>query len=52
MLQALTRVFGSRNERLIKTFSRLVREASAQESALQGLSDEQLRDKSASERAP
>jgi preprotein translocase subunit SecA len=51
VFQTLTRVFGSRNERLIKTFSRLVREASAQESALQGLSDEQLRDKTAEFRA-
>ena len=38
MLQALTRVFGSRNDRLIKSFGRMVRDALAQESALQGLS--------------
>ena len=47
MLQALTRVFGSRNDRLIKSYSRLVREAGAHESALQGLSDEALRAKTA-----
>ncbi len=45
MLQALTRVFGSRNDRLIKSFGRMVRDAAAQESALQGLSNEALRDK-------
>ena len=27
MLQALTRVFGSRNDRLVKNYTRLVREA-------------------------
>ena len=45
MLQALTRVFGSRNDRLVKNYTRLVREATALEPALQGLSDEALRAK-------
>src|SRR6185312_2305536 len=47
VLQALTRVFGSRNERLIKGFGRMVREAKAQEASLSALSDEQLRAKTA-----
>ena len=47
MLQALTRVFGSRNDRLIKSYGRMVRDAAAQESALQGLSNEALRDQTA-----
>jgi preprotein translocase subunit SecA len=47
VLQALTRVFGSRNERLIKGYGRMVREAKAQEAPLSGLSDEQLRAKTA-----
>jgi preprotein translocase subunit SecA len=51
VLQALTRVFGSRNERLIKSFSRMVREASAHESKLKGLSDEALREQTAELRA-
>ncbi len=45
MLQALTRVFGSRNDRLVKNYTRLVREATALEPRLQGLSDEALRAK-------
>jgi len=45
VLQALTRVFGSRNDRLVKSYSRLVRDASAQESALHALPDEALRAK-------
>jgi preprotein translocase subunit SecA len=45
VLQALTRVFGSRNDRLVKSYSRLVREATAQEPRLQGLSDDALRAK-------
>jgi preprotein translocase subunit SecA len=47
VLQALTRVFGSRNDRLIKSFGRMVRDAAAHESALQGLSKEALRDRTA-----
>ncbi len=45
MLQALTRVFGSRNDRLVKSYSRLVRDAAAQEAALQALPDDALRAK-------
>jgi preprotein translocase subunit SecA len=45
VLQALTRVFGSRNDRLVKNYTRLVREATALEPSLQGLSDEALRAK-------
>jgi len=47
VLQALTRVFGSRNERLVKGYGRMVRAANAQESSLAALSDEQLRAKTA-----
>ncbi len=47
MLQALTRVFGSRNDRLIKSYGRMVREAASFEAALKELSDESLRDKTA-----
>jgi preprotein translocase subunit SecA len=51
VLQALTRVFGSRNDRLVKSYTRLVRDATAQESALQALSDEALRAKTGEFRA-
>ena len=51
MLKALTRVFGSRNERLIRNYSRLVREAAGHEAALQGLSDEALRARTSQFRA-
>jgi preprotein translocase subunit SecA len=47
VLKALTRVFGSRNERLIRNYGRLVRDAAGHEAALQGLSDEALRGKTA-----
>jgi len=47
VLQALTRVFGSRNDRLIKSYGRLVREAASHEPALKQLSNEALRDKTA-----
>jgi len=47
VLQTLTRVFGSRNERLIKGYGRMVREARAQEASLSALPDEQLRAKTA-----
>ncbi len=47
MLQALTRVFGSRNDRLIKSYGRLIRAASAHEDALKALSSEALRAKTA-----
>ncbi|MGA3157545.1 MAG: preprotein translocase subunit SecA [Steroidobacteraceae bacterium] len=42
MLQALTRIFGSRNDRLVKGMARPVREAGAFEPALKALSDEAL----------
>ena len=42
MLQTLTRVFGSRNDRIVKGYGRLVRAANAHEAAVQALSDEQL----------
>jgi preprotein translocase subunit SecA len=51
VLQALTRVFGSRNDRLVKNYTRLVREATALEPALQGLSDDALRAKTGEFRA-
>ncbi|HEY2417383.1 MAG TPA: preprotein translocase subunit SecA [Steroidobacteraceae bacterium] len=51
MLQALTRVFGSRNDRLIKSFGRMVRDAASHESALQALSNEELHAKTAEFRA-
>jgi preprotein translocase subunit SecA len=51
VLQALTRVFGSRNDRLVKNYTRLVREATAQESSLQALSDDALRAKTVEFRA-
>jgi preprotein translocase subunit SecA len=47
VLQALTRVFGSRNDRLVKNYTRLVRDATAQEASLQALSDDALRGKTA-----
>jgi preprotein translocase subunit SecA len=47
VLQALTRVFGSRNDRLIKSYGRMVREANGFESELQALSDQALREKTA-----
>ena len=42
MLQALTRVFGSRNDRLVKGMAKPVREAGSFEPALKALSDEAL----------
>ena len=41
----LTRIFGSRNERLLKTYAQAVREVNALEPAIAALSDEQLRGK-------
>jgi preprotein translocase subunit SecA len=41
----LKKIFGSRNDRLIKQYSLTVRRINALEPALQGLSDEQLRAK-------
>jgi preprotein translocase subunit SecA len=51
VLQALTRVFGSRNDRLVKSYGRLVREAGAFEAQISTLSDEALRGKTAEFRA-
>jgi preprotein translocase subunit SecA len=45
VLQTLTRVFGSRNDRLVKSYGRVVREAQAFEPALQALADDALRGK-------
>ena len=45
MLNFLTRIFGSRNERLLKAMSREVRAATAFEPALQALSDDALKAK-------
>ena len=42
VLKLLTRVFGSRNERLLRTYQRPVSEANGFESAIQALSDAQL----------
>jgi preprotein translocase subunit SecA len=42
VLKLLTRVFGSRNERLLRTFQRFVEQTNSFESAVQALSDEQL----------
>src|SRR6266446_4349434 len=43
----LTRIFGSRNERLLKQYAQSVREINALEPAIAALSDEALRDKTA-----
>jgi preprotein translocase subunit SecA len=43
----LTRIFGSRNERLLKQYAQVVREINALEAAIAALSDEQLRGKTA-----
>ena len=43
----LTRIFGSRNERLLKTYGQSVREINALEPAIAALSDEALRAKTA-----
>ena len=45
MLQLLTRVFGSRNERLVRSFGRVVRGANQLEPQIKALSDEALRAK-------
>ena len=51
MLNLLTRVFGSRNDRLLRTYQQMVRDANGFESATQALSDEQLAAKTAEFRA-
>jgi len=45
LLQFLTRVFGSRNERLVRSYGRYVRAANELEPQIQGSSDEALRAK-------
>ena len=45
MRQLLTRVFGSRNERLVRGYARAVRAANQLEPAIQALSDEALRER-------
>ncbi|HZF26008.1 MAG TPA: preprotein translocase subunit SecA [Steroidobacteraceae bacterium] len=45
MWQFFTRLFGSRNQRLLKSYGRWVSEANALEPAVQALTDEQLRAK-------
>ncbi|MBX3694669.1 MAG: preprotein translocase subunit SecA [Steroidobacteraceae bacterium] len=45
MLALLTRIFGSRNDRLVKTYARAARAATALEPGLQALSDEALKAK-------
>jgi preprotein translocase subunit SecA len=47
VLQLLTRLLGSRNDRLLRTFARDVRAASGHEAAVQALSDEALGAKTA-----
>src|SRR5690242_9021107 len=47
MINILTRIFGSRNERLIKQYGQQVREINAFEPAIAALSDEALRAKTA-----
>jgi preprotein translocase subunit SecA len=49
--QFLTRLFGSRNDRLLRTYQRPVREANGFEPGVQALSDEQLRAKTEEFRA-
>ena len=45
MLKALTRVFGSRNERLVRSYGRAVRASQALEPQISALSDGELRAK-------
>jgi len=47
VLHFLTRVFGSRNERLVRGYGRFVRAAAELESSIQALSDDDLRGKTA-----
>ena len=42
MLNLLTRLFGSRNDRIVKGYESTVRKAASFETALQALSDEAL----------
>jgi len=45
VLELLTRIFGSRNQRLLKSYTRWIAQANAQEPAMQALRDDQLGDK-------
>jgi preprotein translocase subunit SecA len=45
VLKALTRLFGSRNDRVVRRFGRTVRATSTLESGIQALSDDELRAK-------
>jgi preprotein translocase subunit SecA len=45
VLKALTRVFGSRNDRLVKSYGRAVRASAALEERISALSDEEMRAK-------
>ena len=47
MLNFLTRIFGSRNDRMLKIMAREVRAAAAHETAMQALSDDALQGKTA-----
>ena len=47
MINILTRIFGSRNERLLKQYAQAVREINALEPAIAALSDDELRQKTA-----
>ncbi len=51
MLNTLKRIFGSRNERLLRGYTRYVRAAKEFEPALKALTDEQLREKTEEFRA-
>ncbi len=51
MFQALTRIFGSRNDRLVKSYGRFIRAAGGLEDSLQSLADEALRARTADLRA-
>ena len=48
----LTQIFGSRNERLLKQYRRVVEKITALEAATAALSDEALQGKTAEFRAP
>ena len=45
MANVLTRIFGSRNQRLLRQFSKAVDQINGMEEALKGLSDDDLRAK-------
>ncbi|MDX1516528.1 MAG: preprotein translocase subunit SecA [Woeseiaceae bacterium] len=45
MANVLTRLFGSRNQRLLRSYGKVVKRINAMEAGLQALSEEQLRDK-------